>query len=87
MEFSPQKVDSFLTLFEEVKRKIADQRGCVHLELCKDADLDHVYYTFSKWESEGDLNNYRHSDFFEDTWTKTKALFGGKPKAYSLMST
>ena len=86
MEFDPEKVNDFLELFEVVKGKIICCEGCVHLELCKDAALDNVYYTFSKWESENDLNNYRHSDFFADTWIKTKALFGGKPLAYSLMS-
>ncbi|MEO9482230.1 MAG: antibiotic biosynthesis monooxygenase family protein [Ekhidna sp.] len=84
MDFSPEKVSDFLSLFETVKDKISTFPGCHHLELCKDAKLDHVYYTFSKWESEEDLEKYRHSDFFDDTWTKTKALFGGKPMAYSL---
>ena len=86
MEFDPEKVKNFLELFEVVKGTIIKCQGCLHLELCKDAKLDNVYYTFSKWESEDDLNNYRHSDFFEDTWTKTKALFRGKPLAYSLMT-
>ena len=86
MEFNPEKVNDFLALFEIVKGKIINCEGCLHLELCKDVSFDHVYYTFSKWESEKHLNNYRHSDFFEDTWTKTKALFGGKPLAYSLVS-
>ncbi|WP_420575995.1 putative quinol monooxygenase [Ekhidna sp.] len=84
MDFDPKKVNDFLELFENVKEKIVNFPGCNHLELCKDAKLDHVYYTFSKWESEGDLEKYRHSELFEDTWAKTKVLFGGKPLAYSL---
>lgn len=84
MDFEPEKVADFLDLFETVKKKIATFHGCNHLELCKDAKLDHVYYTFSKWESEDDLEKYRHSELFEDTWAKTKVLFGGKPLAYSL---
>lgn len=84
MDFDPEKVSDFLSLFETVKEKIASFPGCNHLELCKDASLDHVYYTFSKWDSEDDLNKYRHSELFEDTWAKTKVLFGGKPLAYSL---
>ncbi len=86
MDFDPQKVDDFLTLFETVKGKISTFPGCTYLELCKDAKLDHVYYTFSKWESEDNLEAYRHSELFTDTWAKTKILFGGKPLAYSLES-
>ncbi|WP_420317910.1 putative quinol monooxygenase [Ekhidna sp.] len=85
MDFEPEKVNDFLALFETVKENISTFPGCKHLELCKDANLDHVYYTFSKWESEGDLEKYRHSALFEDTWAKTKVLFGGKPLAYSLL--
>lgn len=85
MEFDPDKVQDFLNLFEEVKVKISSQEGCRHLELCKDATLDHVYFTFSMWEKEEDLERYRHSDLFKDTWAKTKILFGGKPVAFSLV--
>jgi heme-degrading monooxygenase HmoA len=84
MDFDPKKVNDFLQLFETVENKIKDFPGCSHLELCKDAKLDHVYYTFSKWESEDDLEKYRHSELFVGTWAKTKILFGGKPMAYSL---
>lgn len=84
MDFEPEKVNDFLKLFESVEEKIKTFPGCSHLELCKDAKLDHVYYTFSKWEGESDLEKYRHSELFEDTWAKTKMLFGGKPLAYSL---
>lgn len=86
MDFELDKVDDFLTLFDAVKEKISGFPGCNHLELCKDAKLDNVYYTFSKWDNEGALNKYRGSDFFADTWSKTKVLFGGKPLAYSLES-
>lgn len=85
MDFDPAKVEDFLALFETVKEKIGTFHGCVHLELRKDASLDHVYYTFSKWESEDNLETYRHSELFTDTWAKTKVLFGGKPLAYSLV--
>lgn len=85
MEFKPETVRDFLVLFDEVKTKIADQQGCTHLELCKDADLDDVYYTYSNWEKAEDLERYRHSELFIDTWAKTKILFGGKPMAFSLV--
>ncbi|MEO9869299.1 putative quinol monooxygenase [Ekhidna sp.] len=85
MDFKPDSVNDFLELFELVKEKIATFPGCEHLELCRDAKEGHIYYTFSKWQSEDDLEKYRHSELFEDTWEKTKVLFGGKPLAYSLL--
>jgi heme-degrading monooxygenase HmoA len=43
-----------------------------------------VLFTYSLWESEADLNAYRHSELFEDTWKHTKALFADKPAAWSV---
>jgi quinol monooxygenase YgiN len=84
MEFEPSKVADFKELFEEVKGKIAAFPGCHHVELRVDATLSNVYYTFSKWENEDALEAYRISGLFTATWIRTKALFNGKPLAYSL---
>lgn len=85
MEFDPEKVEDFLSLFDRVKEKIAAREGCTHLELCRDASHVNVYYTFSEWEREEDLENYRESVLFKETWAKTKVLFGAKPQAFSLV--
>ncbi len=85
MDFREDNVEEFLTFFETIKEKIAGFPGCNHVELCKDSKLDHVFYTFSKWDSEADLEKYRRSELFEDVWAKTKKMFGGKPLAYSLL--
>jgi quinol monooxygenase YgiN len=85
MEFEPSKVADFKELFEEVKGKIITFPGCHHVELRKDASLSNVFYTFSKWENEGALEAYRISELFTATWIRTKALFNGKPLAYSLI--
>lgn len=87
MDFEQEKVEDFLSLFESVKDKIVAFPGCKHVELCRDSKIDHVFYTFSEWDSEEHLEDYRHSELFEDTWAKTKVYFSGKPLAYSLIKT
>jgi hypothetical protein len=84
MEFQPEKTDEFLELFEGVKNKIAAFPGCVHLELCQDPHLPHIFFTLSHWNGLEDLEAYRASPLFEGTWEKTKKLFAAKPRAYSL---
>jgi heme-degrading monooxygenase HmoA len=44
-----------------------------------------VLFTFSIWDSEAALENYRQSDLFRDTWAKTKALFAEKAEAWSMV--
>lgn len=85
MEFDPKKVGDFKKLFYERKAKINGFPGCQHVQLLQDHSLPNVYYTLSHWNDPDDLEKYRSSSFFEDTWTATKVLFSGKPKAWSLI--
>ena len=84
MTFDPAKVDEFLALFEERKENIRSFEGCNHLELWQDAHSSNIFFTYSMWNSEDNLNHYRFSDFFKDTWARTKALFIKKPQAWSV---
>ncbi len=84
MTFRPEKVKEFTTLFYERKHIIRDFAGCTHLELWQDSKDENVFFTYSMWDSEAALNHYRFSEFFKDTWGKTKALFADKPQAWSV---
>ena len=84
MSFQPEKVDEFLSNFEANKTKIRAFEGCNFLELYRDQNNRHIFFTYSYWDSEDNLNNYRHSDLFKSVWTKTKPLFNAKPEAWSV---
>ena len=84
MTFEPQKVNDFLIIFNESKQHIRNMDGCSHLELLNDINSPDVYFTYSYWESETDLDNYRNSELFINVWTKTKALFSAKAEAWSV---
>ena len=84
MTFEADKVADFLSVFEESKLKIRAMNGCTHLELMQDYNLPNSFSTYSYWNSEGDLNNYRNSEIFKDVWARTKVLFSDKPIAFSL---
>lgn len=84
MTFQPEKVNEFETIFNESKDLIRNMKGCSHLELLNDVNESNIYFTYSYWESENDLNNYRNSDVFAIVWAKTKVLFIAKPEAWSV---
>ncbi len=84
MTFEPSKVNEFLKIFNESKQLIRNMEGCNHLELLNDINATNIYFTYSYWDSENDLNNYRNSKIFEQVWTKTKKLFIEKPEAWSV---
>ena len=84
LTFKADKTEAFKTIFEESKHKIRARQGCQHLELLRCTSPDNVFFTYSYWDSEDDLNAYRYSDLFRATWAKTKVLFDGKPEAWSV---
>ena len=85
MSFREDAINDFQKLFEERKHLIKAFAGCNHLELWQDANDKNIFFTYSIWDSEEHLNHYRFSDFFKDTWSKTKALFADKPRAWSVV--
>jgi quinol monooxygenase YgiN len=84
MSFRPEEINNFLALFEERKDRIRHFEGCKHLELWQDAHASNIFFTYSMWDSEAHLDHYRFSDFFKDTWSRTKALFEAKPQAWTV---
>ena len=79
-----EEISSFKTMFDEKKALIRNFPGCQFLELYQDKNNKEIFFTYSYWDSEDDLNNYRHSDLFKSVWSKTKPLFNAKPEAWSV---
>lgn len=83
MTFLPEKTNEFQRIFEQCKNDIKSMPGCLHLELWQDTDQPNVFMTYSHWESEEALENYRRTEFFGLIWKKTKVLFADAPLAFS----
>ena len=84
MSFHEEKIPAFLQNFELMKEKIRNAPGNQFLELYQDKNDKCIFFTYSYWESEKDLNNYRNSELFDGVWTFTKKLFNAKPEAWSV---
>ena len=84
MGFYEQNIAVFLEHFEANKLKIRGFEGCFFLELYRDKNDTSIFFTYSYWESNEALENYRKSDVFTNVWAKTKPLFNIKPEAWSV---
>ncbi len=84
MVFEPSKVPTFLDSFEQVKTNIRAFEGCCFLELYRDKNDPSIFFTYSKWNSEKDLENYRNSALFKSVWGTTKPMFREKAEAWSV---
>ncbi|WP_299758012.1 antibiotic biosynthesis monooxygenase family protein [uncultured Pontibacter sp.] len=83
MTFKPEKTEEFLEIFRSSKDKIRAFEGCNHVELLQDLHQPNIYSTYSLWDSEAHLNNYRSSELFGQVWPATKTLFADKPETWS----
>lgn len=83
MTFRETEIDNFKSLFDEIKLMIRGFPGITHLECLQDQNDPRIFFTYSHWKSLEDLEEYRNSELFETTWTKTKAMFDDKPQAWS----
>lgn len=84
MTFQREQIKEFLVLFESVKSKIRSFEGCEHLELWRDKTDERVFFTYSIWNSQSDLDRYRFSGLFKDTWSATRKSFAENAEAYSI---
>lgn len=84
MRFHEENIETFLENFEENKNHIRNFEGNRLLELYQDKNDPRIFFTYSYWENESDLENYRKSELFGSVWKFTKALFSDKPEAWSV---
>lgn len=84
MSFHPEHIETFLANFETKKQFIRNSPGCRLLELYRGKQDNNIFFTYSYWDAEEDLENYRNSELFKNVWAETKVLFNGKPEAWSV---
>lgn len=84
LSFHQENIPAFLENFESIKDRIRSAPGNKLLELYQDKNNKSIFFTYSYWETEADLENYRNSAFFDEVWTFTKKLFNDKPEAWSV---
>lgn len=84
MEFESEKIPAFLQNFEAVKDKIRGFPGCTFLELYQDKNDEAIFFTYSRWNNEEDLEKYRNSQLFKEVWGKTKPKFRNRAQAWSV---
>lgn len=86
MTFKPESIQAFKDIFYASQKLIGSFEGCRRVDLMRDLNNECVFFTLSYWDSEEDLNSYRQSYLFKNTWSKVKPLFSEKAEAWSLIS-
>jgi len=83
LTLKPASVASFQEKFTVMAPKIRQVSGCHRLNLWMDITSNHIITTYSEWDSESSLNNYRESDLFKTNWALVKPMFAAPAIAHS----
>jgi (4S)-4-hydroxy-5-phosphonooxypentane-2,3-dione isomerase len=84
LTIEPDRFTTFMKCFDDVKEQIRTFKGCLHMELLRDITSSGIVFTYSLWENEACLENYRKSELFNNTWKTVKPLFRSRAEAWSL---
>ena len=74
-------INDFAAFAEKIKTTIQGFDGCNELKILQNNYNPEIFMTYSIWDNEAALNEYRKSDFFRNIWPKAKLWFSAKPKA------
>jgi len=83
LTMQPEQVDTFKSYFDTVCNTIRNQPGCHKLQVWQDIHQPNIFFTYSIWDAETDLNNYRDSAFFGVFWKTVKPWFAAKAEVWS----
>ena len=84
LHFQDDKTEEFLTFFDTIKNQVNTFPGCLGMKLLQDLNTPSIVMTYSHWENETALDNYRSSETFGLIWPKIKPWFAEKPQAWSV---
>ncbi len=84
LEFEAERIQEFLSFFDTINELVNSFPGCHGMKLYQDINKPTLIMTYSHWEDESDLENYRKSEAFQGIWSTIKPWFCAKPQAWSL---
>jgi (4S)-4-hydroxy-5-phosphonooxypentane-2,3-dione isomerase len=84
LNFKAEHRRDFLDLLENHKSKIRSFPGCSGVDFLNDIADPNLFFTYSRWDNEESLNEYRDSELFKTIWSKVKPWFDQKAEAWSV---
>ena len=78
-----KNIRDFEALVKRNFGKIRSQAGCTRLEVLQDKYNPGIFFTYSHWQEEKNLNEYRNSELFNEVWGTAKTYFASKPEAWT----
>lgn len=86
LHFQEDKLQDFLDYFDGISSIVNNFPGCKGMKLYQDLANPNIVFTYSHWNSEDDLENYRVSKEFSTIWPTIKVWFDARPEAWTIQA-
>ena len=83
LSFKTEHIQDFKDVFYTNENKIAGFPGCSSVTCLQDKNSPNIFFTYSIWDYESSLENYRNSELFNTVWGTVKKYFNDRPLAWS----
>ena len=83
LTLNEDSLDFFFKEFNNNKAEIVNFPGCRGMKMLQDIKHKGTVMTYSHWDNEKALNDYRESDVFSALWNNIKTHFTERPEAWS----
>lgn len=84
LTFKEEHTEQFLHFIQGYKSQIRSFPGCLSVDFLRDLQDPNIFFTYSHWEAENALEQYRKSELFQYVWSTVKIWFAAKAEAWSV---
>lgn len=78
-----EHLEDFIKDFNTFKDSVNTFPGCKGMRMLQDKNNPQTIFTYSQWESDEALDNYRHSELFGKVWPAFKRWFADRTEVWS----
>ncbi|MBI4648104.1 MAG: antibiotic biosynthesis monooxygenase [Bacteroidia bacterium] len=78
------KIDDFVSFMESVRDHMLAFNGCEHWEVLNDKTNKNIFFSYSIWKSEKELEAYKYSTLYKQIWSTCKQWFTKESQAWTV---
>ncbi len=84
MTLKEAHVDSFKKRIPIISIEVRRVSGCMHNDIFRDKNKDNVFYSYTIWNSEEDIEKYLNSQYYKEIWNDLWDYFKIEPQAWKI---
>lgn len=78
------KIDTFKLFMKNLRNEKLRLKGCLHFDYFHEKKNKNIYYTYTIWENEKHLNQYKKSELFKKVISTLNSLSIEEPRAWTI---